>query len=296
MEIISGIAPVIVPVFLTTAVGYVWARQRHPFDHIFITRLIINIAAPCLVFSAFNQVPVNRDDILIMTAASLCCLILFAVVGAIGLKLAGLSLRIFLPSLIFPNIGNIGLPICLFAFGKEGLALAMVYFTLCSLLQFTLGEAIAAGHWRLGSVLRVPFLYAAGLAALANSLDIPIPAWLSNSTSLLGSLAVPLMLLALGVALAELRVTHLRRAGLIAAARLGLGLAGGLVVAWGFDLHGVARGVLLIQSAMPVAVFNYLFAKIYDSGAEDVAGAVVASTLLSTLALPFTLFATMLAP
>jgi hypothetical protein len=291
MDIVSGIAPVVVPVLVATGAGYVWGRLRQPFDHFFVTKMITHIGAPCLVFSALVQVPVSNADMGGMALAALGCLVLFAVLGALGLKLAGLSQRTFLPSLVFPNIGNIGLPVCLFAFGKEGLALAMVYFTLCTTLQFTLGEAIAAGRFRLSAIFQAPFVYAAVAATIVNLWHLTPPAWLINSTALLGGMAVPLMLLALGVALAELRVTHLPRASLIAVARLALGLAGGLALAWVFDLHGTARGVLLIQSTMPVAVFNYLFAKLYGNAPEEVAGAVVVSTLLSYLTLPFTVFA-----
>jgi malate permease and related proteins len=35
--------------------------------------------------------------------------------------LAGLRLRTFLPSLTFPNNGNLGLPLAAYAFGEQGL-------------------------------------------------------------------------------------------------------------------------------------------------------------------------------
>jgi malate permease and related proteins len=44
--------------------------------------------------------------------------------------------------------------------------------------------------------------------------------------------------------------------------------------------------VLAIQSAMPVAVFNYLFAQLYRREPAEVAGMIVISTLISFVTLP----------
>jgi malate permease and related proteins len=44
--------------------------------------------------------------------------------------------------------------------------------------------------------------------------------------------------------------------------------------------------VTILQSAMPVAVFSYLFAVRYNRSPEEVAGTVVISTLLSFASLP----------
>jgi predicted permease len=78
-----------------------------------------------------------------MGAASVACLVLFGIAGAVGLRAAGLPSKVYLPSLIFPNVGNMGIPICLFAFGEQGMALAMVYFAITIIGQFTIGIALA---------------------------------------------------------------------------------------------------------------------------------------------------------
>jgi len=286
MDQLTSLSAVVVPVLLVSAIGYVWRRLRLPFDHLFITSLITNVAAPLLAFSTFSHVHLDGGRIAVMGVASLACLVFFTLCSVAGLTLARLPLRVYLPSLVFPNIGNIGLPVCLFAFGDAGLALAMVYFALCTVLQFTVGRAIAAGRLQLGETLRAPFVYAVALALIVDGCGLTTPAWLNNTTAMVGATAVPLMLLALGVALAELRVNHLRRALVMSLARLLMGLAGGAVVAALLGLEGTERGVVMIQSAMPVAVFNYLFAKMYGNEPDEVAGMVVVSTTLSYLSLP----------
>ena len=98
------------------------------------------------------------------------------------------------------------------------------------------------------------------------------------------------MLLALGVSLGSLQVRRLGTSLRIAVLRLVLGLAAGLAVAWLFGLEGSARSVLILLSAMPVAVFTYLFAARYGRDSDLVAGAVVLSTLISFATLPLLLW------
>jgi predicted permease len=106
----------------------------------------------------------------------------------------------------------------------------------------------------------------------------------------MAGLTIPLMLLTLGVSLARLRVPRFSRSLLVALARMGLGFGAGLAVAHVFGLDGVARGVLILDASMPVAVFNYLLAERYDRAPDEVAGAVVVSTLLSFGTLPLLLW------
>jgi hypothetical protein len=84
-------------------------------------------------------------------------------------------------------------------------------------------------------------------------------------------------------------VRSLKRALGISTVRLGLGFLVGVGLAWAFDLDRVTAGVVILQCSMPVAVFNYLFAKLYERSAEDVAGMVVVSTILSFATLPLLL-------
>lgn len=289
MDLLAHLAAVVAPVFLVTAIGYAWGRFGRRFDQEFVTDMVTLAGAPCLVFVTLVKVRMPMGDIALMGAATVACLALFAAVGAIALRLAGLSQRVYLPSVVFPNIGNMGLPVCLFAFGEYGLGLAMVYFTVCTLLQFGFGPAIAAGRLRPGLLLRIPFLYAAVAALGLAGAGIMPPPWLMNTLQLVGDVTIPLMLLALGAALARFRVAGLPRQAAVSAGRLALGALGGWLVASLLGLHGAAMGVLVIQSAMPVAVFNYLFAVRAGRSPEAVASLVMCSTLLSFALIPLLL-------
>lgn len=286
MELISNLAAVVAPVFLMSAAGYFWKRLGYAFDQSLVTNLVTLVGAPCLVFSTFTKTQMPLAELGVMVVATLACLSLFALVATLGLRLAGQPLRIYLPSLVFPNIGNLGLPVCLFAFGDRGLTLAMIFFAVTTIGQFTLGPAIAAGEFNLRKLLKIPFIYAVIVSLALGVWGVSIPQWIANTASLAGGLTVPLMLMALGVALAQLRASSLPRAVTMSVIRILMGAAGGWAVATLLDLDPVQRGVVILESAMPVAVFNYLFAVMYNNAPEEVAGMVLVSTVISYLTLP----------
>jgi predicted permease len=221
-----------------------------------------------------------------MGQAVVVCLFLFGFLGLVTLRLSRLSPNSFLPALMFPNTGNMGLPLALFAFGNEGLALAVVYFACTSTLQFTLGISLASGSMSVSRLLRTPAIYAVVVSLLILTMGWEVPRWVDNTMGILGGLTIPLMLLTLGVSLAQLHVAAIGRNTVLAAVRLVGGFLIGLTIATAFDLPRVAAGVLIIQSSMPVAVFNFLFAKQYGRAYADVAAMVVISTMLSFVMLP----------
>lgn len=120
---------IIAPVFICAAIGYVWARRGMPFDNEFTTILSSNIAMPCLIVATLARLEIGTEAFSQMAFAGLITVVATIAAAAAVLKLTGLSQQIYLPSVVFGNTGNIGLPLCLFAFGEEGLALAIVFFT-----------------------------------------------------------------------------------------------------------------------------------------------------------------------
>ena len=151
------------------------------------------------------------------------------------------------------------------------------------------GQGIRPTRRRSGDAPARPVPRAGRAARIFRGAGAEVPAWLYNATDLLGGMTVPLMLLTLGVSLASMRVKTFRRASALAVLRLAMGVAVGVALAEFFAFEGVARGVLIIQCAMPPAVFNYLFAQTYRREPEDVAGVIVLSTLVSFATLPLLL-------
>jgi predicted permease len=285
----SQIFAIIAPVFLLAAVGFIWARLKQPFDHNMVSTLVFYVGAPCLLLSQLLTHRVDIDVMAEILVAGAAAMTLTATAAFILLKVMGASVRSYLPAMTFPNVGNMGLPLCLFAFGDVGLALAIAYFAVTSIFQFTLGIGIASGKADINLVVRNPVLWALGIALVLLSADVTLPDWVMNTLEMGGNFAIPLMLMSLGTSLATLSVDGLGRALTFSIFRLAGGFCVGLVVTMALGLEGPARGAVIIQSAMPTAVFNYLFAARYNNSPSDVAGIVLISTVLSFLTLPLLL-------
>ncbi len=284
---IAALAPVLAPVFLIVALGYGWARLKRPWPAEFITGLMTQVGTPALAFSTMTGFDLDLASFTTMAVASLVAVAGFAAAGAAVLAAARMPIAPYLPCIMLPNTGNMGLPLALFAFGEAGLALAVSITVVIMVLHHTVGAALSSGRVSLRAVLAQPILWAvlAGMAVIG--FELAVPAWLKNTVDLMGGMVIPLMLTALGVSLAKLTVKTVRPAAVVALARLGLGFPIGLGVAALFGLEGAAAGVMILQCTMPVAVYNYLYTALFNGPEEDVAGAVVLSTVISFLTLPF---------
>lgn len=278
---------VIAPILICAGLGYGWARRGVVYPTEFVTRLVMNIGAPCLIIASFNQADIDIGKMAEIATAGMVVLLIMLVPGILLIRLMGLKVATFLPSLLFPNIGNMGLPLCLFAFGETGLALALTIFLLIFALQMSVGMALVAGRGRLVELIQQPVLWATACALVMVGFELTLPAWLSNTTGILGGLTIPLMLITLGVSLAELKIAEWKHSLLFSLIRVlgGFGIA--VLVAGWFGLEGTERGVLILQSSMPVAVFNYLLALRFQREPGEVAGMVLLSTLLAFALLPF---------
>ena len=277
---------IIAPVFLCAAIGLVWVKVGKDYEVDFVTNLVSNVGAPCLVFTALVKADITLETMGSMSLASLAAIALFAVISSPILKLFRLEQRTFLPAMMFTNSGNMGLPLCLLAFGEPGLALAIAYFAVSLLLNFILGPAFASGSTNPSEAFKLPLVWAVLAALAVKFMGGAVPGWLFKTLELLGDFTIPLMLVTLGVSLADIHVKNLWRSLGLSVLRLTVGFFVGWGVAGAFGYEGVTRGVLIIECAMPVAVFNYLFAQLYNNRPEEVAGAVLVSTALSFLTLP----------
>ncbi len=289
MNPIGELASIVAPVFICAALGYLWARRGLPFDNAVITTLVYNVGGPCLILATFAKVELSAGALAEIAGASLAAYLGFAAVGFVALRAARLRMTSYLPAVIFPLTGSMGLPVCLFAFGEEGLAFALVFFAFGAIGTFTVGATIAAGSVSFGRIARSPVFYAVVLAVGLEIAHVDLPRWAFNTADLLGGIVIPSQLVALGLALSRLRVTSLGRSAALAMLRLGVGALVGWAVAEAFALGPVASAVVILQSAMPVAVSSYLFAQMYNREPEEVAGMVLVSTLLSFATLPLLL-------
>jgi predicted permease len=277
------------PVFLLAAIGFVWVKLGFEYSVTFVTRMAMTLAVPCLIFVALMNIEAEPQAIATLSLASFVAYGLVMVGCFILVKMARLDTQTYLAPLIFGNTGNLGLPLALFAFGETGLGYAVVVFAVMAILSFTIGIWMVAGAGSFKRVVQEPLVGATLLGALFLWQGWETPIFLTNTLELIGQMAIPMMLITLGVAVARLETKAMTQAALLSVVKLLIcGGAGWAAAVW-FGLDPIAAGVLIVQLATPVAVTSYLLAEKYGADAQPVAGLVVASTVLSVLALPLIL-------
>ena len=289
MEAILTVTQVVTPVFLLAAIGFVWVKAGFDYDIQFVTRLAMSLAVPALVFGALTRTEISPAALGVVTLAAVLAYGAITLAALVIVRLSGLQIRTYLAPMIFGNTGNVGLPLALFAYGPDGLGYAVVIFAVSAILVFTLGIWLVSGGASPLRVLREPMV----LATLAGALFLwrgwRLPEMLENSVNLLGQMAIPLMLITLGVAVARLKPERLGRTVWLSLMRAAMTIAIAAGVGTVLGLPPVALGVLILQMSTPVAVTSYLLAERYQADAGAVAGLVVTSTLLAIGTIPLTL-------
>jgi hypothetical protein len=301
MEAMRGAAEVLwqvlAPIFLTAGFGYVLARKAglRPQG---LSRAAFYVFSPCLLFDKFSHTQLSASVLGQIAAFALLVMAgcgLFAWMLSRMLQFDRPLAAAFLVCAIAGNTGNYGLPASQFAFGEAALEPAIVYYAVSTLVLSTAGIYLAARgrqsvRTALRNVLRVPLAYAGilGLLVWATGVVVPIP--IERATALAGEAAVPVMLVLLGVQLADVQLRNdVGRITLAAATKLIAGPVLGFVLAGPLGLTGIDRQAAILQSAMPSAVMATVLATEYDAAPEFTAGVVLVSTLGSLITVTFVL-------
>lgn len=289
MNLTATVLEIVAPVFLLAAVGFTWVKLGFEYRINFVTQLATTLAVPCLIFTALMQTNIDPAALTALSLATVAAYLGVTVAAAGLVRATGLHRRTYLAPMIFGNTGNLGLPLALFAFGQEGLSYAVVVFAIMAIWTFTFGIWLVAGAGSFGKVLREPLVWATLLGGVFLWQDWQTPKFLTNTLELIGQMAIPLMLITLGVAVARLTPGGIGRAVVLSVVKLGLCVGIAWLAALAFNLDRIAFGVLVLQVATPVAVTSYLLAEKYGADSQAVAGLVVVSTLISVGALPLLL-------
>ncbi len=289
MDTILTVITIVAPVVVLGAVGFGWVKCGFEYRLEFVTRLSMTLAVPCLIFTALMKSEVDPGALVTVSLAAAVAYAALTVVFVVFTRVLGLEMRTYLAPLIFGNTGNVGLPLSLFAFGETGLGFAVVIFAVMIIVSFTFGVWVVAGGGPPTRVLREPAMWGTVLGAVFLWQDWQTPVWLTRSLDLIGQLAIPLMLITLGVAVARLRARRFGQAIWLSLARAVICLGVAYLAGVAFGLPPVALAVLIVQVTTPVAVTSYMLAEKYGADADAVAGLVIVSTVLSVATLPLTL-------
>ena len=292
MELYLKLIDVLFPVFFVIGVGYYLGKKDPNFDTTFITNFAGNIGTPAMIFYTITTTGVTLDIFIEYFIYAVIIICGFAVVGVLFLLFLKKDAITELPPLILPNTGNMGVPICLFAYGTAGLGVASAIASVIILFHFTIGILLASKKFSFSILVKNGPIYGIIASVIFLYFDLDVPGYLENTTFLLTYTTIFLVLMALGVALTRLQVVSWSHAVILGSVRVILGPLIGFLLIRFLDLSGFMAGVLLIQSAMPSAVLTYLVGSMYSKkrAVDNIASVIVSSTLMSFITIPIVVY------
>src|SRR5262245_54118976 len=292
-EVGAAFVQSVLPVLLIGVLGYLVGRARS-LDLAPITGLTVLVLVPAIVFDSLARATLPREllsRLVLHVVLQLAGVWLVTVFVARLVGWRGPEQGAFLLATLFSNSGNVGLPLSLFAFGPDGLAVAGGWFAVMSIGAATIAPYLAArsrvgARAALARVGRQPVVYAVVAGVIANLSGWSLPGPMAKASQLLSGGAVALMLLLLGLQLARLGVREEAPAATLAT---GIRLLAVPPIAWivgrMVGLEGMPLAVAVIQASTPTAVTSALWAIEFDARPALVSAAVVLSTVASVLTL-----------
>ena len=292
MELYLKLIDVLFPVFFIIGIGYYLGKKNPDINTDFITTFAGNVGTPGMIFYTITTTGVTLSVFIEYFIYALIIIGGFALVGILFLLLLKKDFISELPPLILPNTGNMGIPICLFAYGTAGLGVASAIASVIILLHFTIGVLLAKKSFSFKILIKNMPIYGIIISVLFLYFEWDVPGYLENTTFLLTYATIFLILMSLGIALTRLKVVSWTHASILGAVRVVIGP----IICFGFisylNLEGYAAGVLLIQSCMPSAVLTYLVGSMYSEKkvVDSVASVIVTSTIMSFVTVPIVVF------
>ena len=292
MELYLKLIDVIAPVFFVIGIGYYLGRKNPEINTDFITTFAGNVGTPAMIFYTITTTGVTLSVFIEYFIYSLIIIGGFSLVGIVFLLLLKKDFVSELPPLILPNTGNMGIPICLFAYGTAGLGVASAIASVIILLHFTLGVLLAKKSFSFKILIKNMPIYGIIISVIFLYFEWDVPGYLENTTFLLTYATIFLVLMSLGIALSRLKVVSWTHASILGAVRVIIGPLIGFGLIKFLNLNGFAAGVLLIQSCMPSAVLTYLVGSMYSERkvVDSVASVIVTSTVMSFITIPIVVY------
>lgn len=283
---LSQILIIVLPIFIIVGLGFGYSRAIKP-DLAGVNRMIIDLMLPILIFTSLSGKDFDPAAAALFTAAAAAQILLVGLIALPFVRASGASWRAFVPCVMFGNVGPVGIPLIVLAFGDQALPAAVVLLVLSNILHFTLGAALISGRIDWSTVYGNPLVWATFAGIGFAQWDLHLPIWLDRPLLMISDVIVPLMLLSLGARLSSSQISDaqvgIRGAVLTTALRLTAAYAILLVI----PLTGYERGAFILFACLPSAVFNFMLADKFGTQPNKVASMVIMGHLASILVLPF---------
>ena len=288
MALIIQILSIMFPIVAIVAIGWGLGRISN-LDMNTANHLNLDVFVPALVFSAFSDKAFSLTPHISLVLAGLVIVLGAGLIALIISKTTHYNFRTIAPPMMFHNAGNVGLPIMSLAFGKPGLVTGLVLFLVGNISHYGLGTYILSAGQGIKILLRQVVIWAAVLALIINMSPLIIPSSVMLPITMLGQIAIPLMLFSLGVKIASIDFQEWKIGVLFGVLSPAIGFAIAFLIVMLFDLSAIQAGSLLLFGALPPAVMNFLFAERFNQQPESVASIVLLGNLFAMITLPLAL-------
>ena len=292
MELYLKLIDVLFPVFFVIGIGYYLGKKDPKINTKFITNFAGNVGTPAMIFYTITTTGVTLSVFIEHFIYALIAISCFSILGVLVLLILKKDAISELPPLILPNTGNMGIPICLFAYGEAGLGIASAIASVIILLHFTVGVLLAKKSFSYKILVKNMPIYGILISVLFLYFEWNVPGYLENTTFLLTYATIFLVLMSLGIALTKLKVVSWLHASILGFIRVIFGPIIGFLIIKFFNISGMEAGVILIQSSMPSAILTYLVGSMYSEKrvVDSVASVIVTSTLMSFITVPVVVY------
>ena len=290
----TTLLPAVLPVGLIILIGFIVGRTI-PLQPSTLSQLALYVLSPALVIDGLYRTELSLDSSSrLLLGFSLTSLAIYGIVNLINrcLKLADPLSRAVTAIVMFPNNGNMGLPVATFALGAAGLDRAIIYMLGSSVLMFCFGPAMIRGNGIVEGfklIVKLPLIWAILFGLSLRLLSVEIPWGLDLSIQQLGQAAIPIALILLGMQLSATKFQPSFKVIILALARL----VGAPIIAYLvgtlLNLETLNLQILVLESAMPTAVNSFVIVSEFGGDKDLVAKAIVTSTLMSFITLPILL-------
>ncbi|WP_457677706.1 AEC family transporter [Thermovibrio sp.] len=273
---------VILPLYLLIASGYLMGKLKPELETKSISFMVLYLFAPALIFYSFKKVEITPQKAGIVAFVGLT---VFLTSYALSLLAEAMLLKerdkAFELSSTVMNAGYLGIPLIYLTFGQEGLPYAITFMVIMAVYHFTLGILILKGREvkeGVKSALKLPLIYAAGLALALKGLELP--PGIEKTLKLTGDATMPLMLVSIGISLSKIELKEFKKALIATLVRFIGGTLGALLALTFLKAPTLLKKVLIVQSSLPSAVLNFVLCEEFGSSPQTAASVIFLSTLL----------------
>ena len=259
-----------------------------------ITSFLLYIVTPCLIVSSFLSAESGKLDgwtlLLAAVLPALSIVISIALSYLFFRKEPSGRRRVLRFSMIFCNVGFMGIPLVEGIVGSECVLYGSFFIAVFNIFCWTYGYVMmGGGKVRLKALLLNPGVIGIVIGLPLYLLDVPVPALFVEPVELISALNTPLAMIVVGGYIAQVKLrAFVSDLAVYKMAVLRLVVAPLLYLAlvWLLRPDETLLMSTVIQAATPVAANCVLFAVQYDSDAELASKSVAVSTALSVVTIP----------